>query len=167
MVVLITARVDEVPSISASRRSVWVIYLLLVGWYGVVDQFDHLVIGEYLFIVVRGVLVYLVQVFGDVFFDVVIVEYVVFGVEVDDFGNWLVDVDQFFGVFEQFQVVVILGHQVQVLVDHADVLSDVLDRVLQQGAVELQYLVGFVDDAYHVFDLYFAAFDGRFDHRAG
>ncbi|MCY1422346.1 hypothetical protein D9M71_380230 [compost metagenome] len=55
----------------------------------------------------------------------------------------------------------------QVLVDHADTLVDVFDGALQQGAVELQHLTGFVSDAHHVFQLHVAAFDGRFDHGAG
>ena len=55
----------------------------------------------------------------------------------------------------------------QVLVHHADALVDVLDGALQQGAVELQHLAGFVGDAHHVFKLHLSAFDGRLDHCAG
>ncbi|MNF73289.1 hypothetical protein D3C84_552860 [compost metagenome] len=35
---------------------------------------------------------------------------------------------------------------------------------MQQGAVELQHLGGFVGDAHHVFHLHLAAFDGRLHH---
>ncbi|MNF63056.1 hypothetical protein D3C84_447480 [compost metagenome] len=38
---------------------------------------------------------------------------------------------------------------------------------MQQGAVELQHLAGFVDDAHHILDLHLAPFDGRLDHRTG
>ncbi|MNP29307.1 hypothetical protein D3C76_1223260 [compost metagenome] len=38
---------------------------------------------------------------------------------------------------------------------------------MQQRAVELQHLAGFVGNAYHVFQLHVAAFDGRLDHGAG
>uniref|UniRef100_A0A1I7Y3B3 DhaL domain-containing protein n=1 Tax=Steinernema glaseri TaxID=37863 RepID=A0A1I7Y3B3_9BILA len=90
-----------------------------------------------------------------------------FGVVADDVGNRPADTDQPVGVVEQFQVATVPGHQAQRLVDHADALADVLDGPLQQGAVELQHLGGFIGDAYHVLQLHVAAFDGRLDHGAG
>ncbi|MNZ58058.1 hypothetical protein D3C78_760570 [compost metagenome] len=86
------------------------------------------------------------------------------GVEADDVGDRPADADQAFGIVEQFQVAAVPGHQAQGLVDHADALGDVLDGALQQGAVELQHLGGFVGDAHHVFHLHLAAFDGGLHH---
>ncbi|MNO72306.1 hypothetical protein D3C76_632490 [compost metagenome] len=90
-----------------------------------------------------------------------------FGVEADDVGDRPTDLDQPFRILEQLQVAVVPGHQAQRLVDHADALGDVLDGALQQRAVELQHLGGFVGDLHHVLHLHLAAFDGGLHHRAG
>lgn len=87
------------------------------------------------------------------------------GVVADDVGDRPADVDQPVRVLEQLQVAVVPGHQAQRLVDHADALGDVLDRALQQGAVELQHLGGFVGDPHHVLHLHLAPFDGGLHHR--
>ena len=135
--------------------------------HGVADQLDHPAVGEYPFIAVCRALAHPVQTLGDVLLQVAAAEHAAFGIEADDLGNRPTDVDQALGVLEQLQITVVPGHQAQVLVNHADALGDVLDRTLQQGAVELQHLAGFVDDAHHILDLHLTAFDGGLDHRAG
>ena len=45
-------------------------------------------------------------------------------------------------------------------------MGDVLDRALQQGAVELQHFRRFVGDPDYVLQLHFPTFDGGFYHGA-
>ncbi len=83
-----------------------------------------------------------------------------FGVVANDVGNRPADADQAVGVVEQLQIPPVPRHQFQRLVDHADALGDVLDRALQQRAVELQHFRGFVSDSDYVLQLHFPTFDG-------
>ncbi|MCY1418752.1 hypothetical protein D9M71_343210 [compost metagenome] len=133
----------------------------------VADQLDHPAVGQGALGGVRSALAHPVQALGHVDVRVALAAQAAFGVVADDVGDRPADADQALGVLEQFQIAAVPGHQAQRLVDHADALGNVLDRPLQQRAVELQNLRGLVDDAHDVLDLHVAAFDGGLDHRTG
>ncbi|MCY1517719.1 hypothetical protein D9M68_524160 [compost metagenome] len=132
--------------------------------HGVADQLDDPAVGEQPLGGVRPALAHPVEAPCHMGFHFARPAEAALGVEADDVGDRPADADQAFGIVEQFQVAAVPGHQAQGLVDHADALGDVLDGALQQGAVELQHLGGFVGDAHHVFHLHLAAFDGRLHH---
>ncbi len=133
----------------------------------VADQLDHPAVGEQPFGGVRTPLAHPVQAPRHMDLRFAWAAQAAFGVVANDVGDRPANADQAVGVVEQFQVAPVPGHQVQVLVDHADALVDVLDGTLQQGAVELQHLAGFIGDAHHVLKLHVPAFDGRLDDSAG
>ena len=132
----------------------------------VADQLDHPAIGKQSFGSVRAALTHPVQAAGDVHFGFAGAAQAALGVVANDVGNRSADADQAIRVVEQLEVAPVPGHQFQRLVDHTDALGDVFDRPLQQRAIELQHLGGFVGDAHDVFELHFPTFDGGFYHCA-
>ncbi|MCY1397617.1 hypothetical protein D9M71_126270 [compost metagenome] len=133
----------------------------------VADQLDDPAVGEQALGGMRAALAHPVQATRDVNFGFAGAAQAALGIVANDVGDRPTDTDQAVRVVEQLQVATVPGHQFQRLVDHADALGDVLDGALQQGAVELQHLRGFVGDAHDVFQLHLPAFNGGFYHRAG
>ncbi len=87
------------------------------------------------------------------------------GIVQNDVGNRTTDGNQPFRILEHFQITAIPGHQPQGFINHADPLTDVLDRALQQAPVELQHLGGFINDAHHIVKLHVAPFNRCLHHQ--
>ncbi|MNJ36381.1 hypothetical protein D3C77_311670 [compost metagenome] len=72
------------------------------------------------------------------------------GVQAIDGGDRQADVDEARGQVEHLDIAAVPGGQAQVLVHHADALVDVVERGLQQVAVELDGLGRLVEHPHHV-----------------
>src|SRR5690606_31905832 len=73
------------------------------------------------------------------------------GVQAIDGGDGQADVDETGPQVEHPDVAAVPGGQAQFVVHHADALVDVVERGLQQVAVELDGLGRLVEHAHHVF----------------
>src|SRR5690606_30643607 len=72
------------------------------------------------------------------------------GVQTIDGGDGQADVDEAGGQVEHLDIAAVPGGQAQVFVDDADALVDVVQRGLQQVAVELDGLGRLVEHPHHV-----------------
>jgi hypothetical protein len=83
---------------------------------------------------------------GDLLLRLAGAEFAALGVEADQVGRRATDVDDPVGVVEHLEIAAVPGDQLQVRVDHADALRDVLHRRLQQLAAEVELLRGLVEE---------------------
>ena len=89
------------------------------------------------------------------------------GVQAIDGGDRLTDMDEAGGQVEQGDVAGVPGDQPQVGIDHADALIDVVERGLEQFAVELDGLGRLVEHPHHVLGRATASGEGGGDDAAG
>ncbi len=68
-------------------------------------------------------------------------------------------------IVEQLNVTPVPRHQLELPIHHRDPLPDMLDRPLQQTAVEAEYVRGFVHYGGDLFELHVAPLQGRGEHQ--
>ncbi len=87
------------------------------------------------------------------------------GVVADDLFNRTPCLNKPRRIVEQLDVTAVPGHQPKLPVHHRNPLPDMLDRPLQQAAVEAKHVGGFIDYGGDLLELHVAPLQGRGEHQ--
>ena len=87
------------------------------------------------------------------------------GVVADDLLNRTPSLNKPGRIVEQLDVAAVPGHQPKLPVHHRDPLPDMLDRPLQQAAVEAKHVGGLIDYGGDLLELHVAPLQGRGKHQ--
>ncbi len=87
------------------------------------------------------------------------------GVVADDLFNGAPSLNKPRRIVEQLDVAAVPGHQPKLPIHHRDPLPDMLDRPLQQAAVEAKHVGGLIDYGGDLLELHVAPLQSRGEHQ--